>query len=174
MMKVSSSLTILLSLESAVAYAPHLLLVAASAFGLLLALGFALLGDLAGLLAGGVRVGPQGVRAGHAAVCAVSPCALVVAARFLALLLDGLGLLAGGGVSLLERQRPGAGVGLGVALGPRALSVAAGVIACFGAALAADQHLAVVLLPDLAVGGRQGEEQQRDHRHHGQAPLHPD
>ncbi|KAK3921334.1 Protein svp26 [Frankliniella fusca] len=25
----------------------------------------------------------------------------------------------------------------------------------------------------LAVGGRQGEEQQRDHRHHGQAPLHP-
>lgn len=50
-------------------------------FGLLLALGLALLGDLAGLLARGVRVGPQRVGAGHAAARAVAPCALVVAAR---------------------------------------------------------------------------------------------
>lgn len=46
------------------------------------------------------------------------------ALTFFALLLDGAGLHAGL-LALFQRQRPGARVGLGVALGPRALGVTA-------------------------------------------------
>lgn len=76
-------------------------------------------------MAGGVTARLQTIGTGHLAVGgALGPGTLVVAAGFFALLLDGASLDAGL-FALLQRQRPGAGVGLGVTLCPGSLGVPA-------------------------------------------------
>lgn len=84
----------------------------------------AVLVDHSRRLAGGIAARLQAIGAGHLTPSTLGPSSLVVTACFFTLLLDGAGLHAGC-FALLQGQRSGAGVGFGIALGPRSLGVAA-------------------------------------------------
>lgn len=143
-------------------------------FGGLLTAGlrFTPLGDPARLLAGGVAVRLQIVHSGHQLIHASAPRALLVPAGFFALLLNGLGLLAGL-VALLKVQGAGPRVGLRVAFRPLTLHVSArrGAGCSFlGATNGSHEYLFVVFLPEIGLGLGGGEDRQQGDTHQRQTP----
>lgn len=125
-------------------------------------LALALLGCVPRFLAVGITVGLlEQIGSCHVPrTTALTPCALLVTTRFLALPRDGLGGFAGGGVSLLECEGAVLHMQGGVTLGPSGLVVfTCCVFVC--ASGISDEHFMAVLLPflyNLGVGVNQRDE----------------